>query len=159
MKNACLKLSQGGRGNHLCQCLQSSVLTSLVGVWQVMHDASFRLPNTPAHLLPIHKVSPSLQCNPKRTLSVCPFFDKHLSSLSLDPAVSSLFVARGHFSLQSFRYFFFFLPLAFTAHYKSSSCLVSFFHACIHWIWAGHMQRLASYNFCNTSCVASSNRA
>lgn len=29
MKNACLKLSQGGLGNHLCQCLQFHVSTLL----------------------------------------------------------------------------------------------------------------------------------
>lgn len=49
------------------------------GVWQVMHDTSLLLPlpppcSCPCCLLPI----------PNRTLSVCPSFDKHLSSSNLD---------------------------------------------------------------------------
>lgn len=64
MKNACLKLSQGGLGNHLCQCLQSHVSTLLVGcltgdAWCLTLQTPTPIPTPPLHAMLLSRTASS----------------------------------------------------------------------------------------------------
>lgn len=85
-------------------------------VWQVMHDASLY---PPSPTTPVHIAS-------SPPLSVCPYFDKHLSSSNLDPE-SAHHPQLPSASLHSPTGLFFTLLSTFTAPSKSSPCLSSLY--------------------------------